>query len=126
MKPFNIEEAKAGAAVITQEGHPVRVLCFDRTTRYGRHLVALVAIDGHDHLREYYPSGKGFSHKACSYDLFMAPVQRTVWVNLYHGPSCPMTEQCATYPTEEAARRGMIPPATSRSYIGTFPITYEE
>lgn len=124
MKPFNIEEAKAGAAVITQEGHPVRILCFDRTTRYGRHLVALVAIDGHDHLREYYPSGKGFSHKACSYDLFMAPVQRTMWLAMYRSKLCSVNYVAGTlWESREQADRVA---GDDTNYIGAFPITFED
>jgi hypothetical protein len=30
MKAFNLEEAKAGKAVCTKSGLPVRLLCFDR------------------------------------------------------------------------------------------------
>ena len=29
MRKFNLEEAKAGKAVVTRTGRPVRILCFD-------------------------------------------------------------------------------------------------
>ena len=30
LKPFDLEAAKAGAKVITRDGRPVRIICFDR------------------------------------------------------------------------------------------------
>jgi len=37
-KPFNIEEAKAGAKVVNRIGNPVRIVCFDSEVTYkGRH-----------------------------------------------------------------------------------------
>lgn len=29
MKPFNLEEAKAGKQVVTKSGRPVRIICWD-------------------------------------------------------------------------------------------------
>ena len=32
-KPFNLEEAKAGAKVVTKDGSPVRIICWDKKDR---------------------------------------------------------------------------------------------
>lgn len=41
MKPFNIEEAKAGKPVVTRAGNKTRIVCFDKSGR-GCPLIALV------------------------------------------------------------------------------------
>lgn len=33
-KPFNLEAAKNGAAVVTRKGFPVRIICFDKKGEY--------------------------------------------------------------------------------------------
>lgn len=47
MKPFNLEEAKAGKPVCTRDGYDARILCFDAKNPYYP-VVALVNIYGDD------------------------------------------------------------------------------
>lgn len=42
MKPFNLEEAKQGKPVCTLSGKPVEILKFDRVSKYGFPIVALI------------------------------------------------------------------------------------
>lgn len=42
MKEFNINEAKAGAPVITRNGRKVRILCYDRKS--GQHPGKIIAL----------------------------------------------------------------------------------
>ena len=41
MKPFNLEEAKAGKPVCTRDGLPARIICFDKRG-YDNPIVALI------------------------------------------------------------------------------------
>lgn len=41
-KPFNLEEAKAGKLVVTRDGRPVKIVCFDRAYPEGRCLLSLI------------------------------------------------------------------------------------
>lgn len=43
MKPFNLEVAKAGAALITRDGRSARIICYDRITgKWPGPIIALV------------------------------------------------------------------------------------
>lgn len=128
MKPFNLEEAKAGKPVCTANGLPARILCFDKA-KGDYPIVALIqAGDGKEFAESYTQAGRYYCDGSISEerDLFMATITKTVWVNLYQGAFCAITGQCATYPTEEEARRVVIGCARRDSYIGTYPLTYEE
>lgn len=80
MKPFDLEAALAGAPVVTRDGIPVTQLTqFDindgeplRGVRRGRVL-------------SFQKDGRYTSSGDSNDDLFMAPVKRVVWVNLYEG-----------------------------------------
>lgn len=125
MKPFNLEEAKAGAPVITRDGRAVRIVCFDRACPHYP-IVALIGGAGEEDVQTFTNGGMYYADEDGGYadcDLFMAPVQRTVWVNLYAGGlGGPFTSD-TTYESEYLAKRGVC---GSWAYIGTFPITYEE
>ena len=81
MKPFNLEAAKAGAPLVTRDGRPAKFIAHVGEAQPSQRLVVL--IDGGVYTK--FESG-GYSKNPAhvsSYDLFMAPVKRTVWVNLY-------------------------------------------
>lgn len=73
-KPFNIEEAKAGAKVVTRSGHNVRILCFDN--RGNMPIVALIAFETLDAVALYYQDGKHEMHR--EYDLFLVSEEEKV------------------------------------------------
>lgn len=126
MKPFNLEAAKAGAAVCTRDGRKVRIICCDLKDDAFPIVAAIASADGSyeaatTHTRE----GRFYEVEECSVDardLFMASVQRDVWVNLYK-VSGDVLIVGGTYSSQIEAIRCM---EGDRDYIGTFPITYEE
>lgn len=126
MKPFNLEAAKAGAPVVTRNGGTARILAFDFD--HPDYSLAVAVTDekiGQEFLSEYTERGGYYAgdEGESGYDLFMAPVQRTVWVNLYAGGLAGPFTSDTTYESEYLAKRGVC---GSWAYIGTFPITYEE
>lgn len=72
-KPFNIDEAKAGAKVVTRKGNPARVICWDRNSVYYP-IVALVRPDDSKYSVDipmcYTPTGIE-AGGADSYDLLL-------------------------------------------------------
>lgn len=72
LKPFDLEAAKAGAKVITREGRPVRIVCFDQKGRYN--LVGLVTTNENtEEANVYTKNGKFVEGRESTEDLFMAP-----------------------------------------------------
>ena len=88
MKPFDLEKAKAGAPVITRNGCTARIICFDRADDDGYSLVALLQLDkGIERVTTHTDQGRYCKEPGNDYDLFMAPVKREGWVNIYPGNS---------------------------------------
>lgn len=127
MKPFNLEEAKAGKPVCMRNGRAVRIICWDKAgDEYP--IVALSPVTGSNCVDEafycytvdgVYLTGVG-KHE---YDLVMVPVQRTVWVPLYRGSLGHTTLLTGSvYATLEQAELT----CAGLPVIGIFPITYEE
>lgn len=88
MKPFNLEEAKAGKPVCTRDGRDARIICFDakdsETCKYKRPIVALITkIDGSEEDWFFYNDGLGNLNKSPSkYDLFMRPQKKKLWIGI--------------------------------------------
>lgn len=82
MKPFNLEEARQGKPVCTRDGGRARIICFDRKSDTYP-IVAL--IDGRSCERMYTYTNKGECdiNGSRDFDLFMAPIKRRGWVNIY-------------------------------------------
>lgn len=122
MKPFDLEEAKAGKPVCTRDGRKVRIICFDRMGNYP--IIGLIRKDNIE--RIYYFKENG----ACVDDfceLMMAPEKKEGWVNVYtkagDNRAC-----CCIYPTKEEAMRQatMTNGEFVKSYITTTKIEWEE
>lgn len=81
MKPFDLEAAKAGAPIVTRDGRPAKFIAHVGEAQPSQRLVVL--IDGGVYTK--FESGKyaGSPAHVSANDLFMAPVKRTVWVNVY-------------------------------------------
>ena len=85
MKPFNLEEAKAGKPVCTRDGRKARIICFDAK---GEHPIIALVTDG---IQE---SPYNYTEKGCHYiedvetmaDLMMLSEKKEGYVNLY--PNC--------------------------------------
>ena len=79
LKPFDLEAAKAGAKVVTRNGRPVRIICFDRKNK-NEPIVALVNFDYGEQLVTFTIKGKYSDNIPTSYDLFMAPEKHEGYV----------------------------------------------
>lgn len=80
MKPFDLEAAKNGAPVVTRKGFPVRIICFDRKQQEYPLIALILYPSGEEAVVVY--TGMGLSGPK-DFDLFMAPVKREGWINLY-------------------------------------------
>lgn len=122
MKPFNLEEAKAGKPVCTRDGRPARLIYQDLQGEYP-FVFAITSKDGvNEKVREYNYSGQYYDSEESKHDLCMVTEKKTVWVNLY-AKDGDIPSAGVTYLTEEQARQGA---KEGPSHLGTFPITYEE
>ena len=55
MKDFDLEAAKAGAAVVTMHGHRAKILCFDKKGELP--VVAIVDFEDHEVVYDYFEDG---------------------------------------------------------------------
>lgn len=108
MKPFNLEEAKAGKPVCTRDGHSVRIICFDRVVD-GIPIVALITTDDSTETVVYYDEN-GIAHGMLGaklplnfpLNLMMKPEKKQGWFAIYR--SCSNKHVAATthiYATKE-------------------------
>ena len=81
MKPFDLQAAKAGAPIVTRDGRPAKFIAHVAEAHPNQRLLVLVGGAVCRHFEE----GRCMLNpdSESPYDLFMAPVKRTVWVNLY-------------------------------------------
>lgn len=80
MKPFDLEAAKAGAKVVTRNGRPVRIICFDRKDNQ-RPIIGLVSGEYGERMVAFTKSGYYYidAETHCN-DLFMAPEKHEGYV----------------------------------------------
>jgi hypothetical protein len=129
MKKFNLEKAEAGHALITRDGRKVSEFVCLKTEASDAPCVAIIngvplwcSKDGRIRSGDESPA-----------DLFMAPVFRTVYVNLWKG-GCGVgfpdgARSAQHYETEEEAQKGARHANGERhlSCIGVaIPVTIEE
>lgn len=122
MKPFNLEEAKAGKPVVTREGKKVLELYHfkNSTIDIGQTIVAI--IEGDDSLKTYYPDGRFLSTHIGRLDLFMAEETKLAWINVYLHPQVGELTISPTYYSESAAiEQGLKNP----HYIKTIKIEHK-
>ena len=82
LKPFSLEEAKAGKPVCTRDGRKARIICFDR--KDVRPIVALIKSDnGDEGVYYYYADGLNLDKYSSVFDLMMLPEKKEGWVNVY-------------------------------------------
>ena len=98
MKPFNLEKAKAGKPVVTSDGRPARIICWDKEDCDGQWvIVALVKNQGvHEFAQEYTISGRA-RIGIRGLDLVMATVERTVYINFWESHNGGL---CSSWPFE--------------------------
>lgn len=126
MKPFDIEEAKAGKPVCTRVGDEVRILCFDRKCECdpGRSIVALYFKNGIEYVNTYYSDGRTDPSEDFPKDLFMKSQKREGWINIYKS-ACSFHNIASSkdiYPTKEQAFKER----STVDYIATGKVEWEE
>lgn len=85
MKPFNIEEAKAGKPVCTRDGHEARIICFDALLKCNKKcILSLIKMNDYDEEYIYMHNINGTSlANNNSHDLFMKGEHHTGYINIY-------------------------------------------
>lgn len=90
LKPFNIDEARAGKPVYTRDGRQVRIVCFDYKGDGGLYpILALILINNHRGLpyeivAKYAEDGKiAYSAIENDEDLMLAADKKEGYVNIY-------------------------------------------
>lgn len=122
MKPFNLEEAKAGKPVCTRDGKFARIICFDVKTITDKYpILVLISVNGDESCFSYTKDGKYASNDhETNYDLMMASEKHEGWVNIYkHGNT---RDVGALYDTLEKAKESK----DKANYITTIKIEWEE
>ena len=126
MKPFNLEQAKAGAPVCTRDGQPARIVCYAMKGHKNYPILALVERSvGVESILRYALNGHHSLDYGSGIDLMMASVKREGWVNLYTCHSgATATGQCALYQSEKEARSQIV--EGFGVYVATVKIEWEE
>ena len=120
MKPFNLEEAKAGKPVVTRDGRPVRILAFDKKGEYC--IVTLINYCRSDDVVVYREDGKASANFDSEYDLFMKSEKKEGWINLYRDNRGVVFPGVVT--STEDYSKSQISPVTD--YIATVKVEWEE
>lgn len=85
MKPFNLDEAKAGKQVCTRKSKNVRIVCFDVKSE-GYPLLGLITLDDSncEHQLSFTETGHFYTnHLEHEYDLFIKSEKKEGWINLF-------------------------------------------
>lgn len=125
MKEFNLEEAKAGKAVCTRDGRPVRIICWDR--KGDCPIIALVEDkDCGETIAGYKENGHVWCHCSADdmtrYDLMMTSEKKEGWVNLYKEKDGSLGCSMIRCSKEEAVSHIIH----KRIYVDTIKIEWEE
>ena len=125
MRPFNLDEAKAGKPVCTRDGRDVRIICFDmRTPIYP--IVALIddkEFYNTEIISIYTKSGTDAIKGGSSNDLFMKTEKKEGWVNVYEEPKHGSFVGSSIFETEESAK---LAATNIDKYKTTTKIEWEE
>lgn len=125
LKPFNLEEAKAGKPVCTRDGRKVRIVCFDRID--ARPILALVpSTNGKgESVFDYFVSGKRIANSLESdLDLMMLSEKKEGWVNIVRGNDGRSYMGRGIFQSKEEAENTIK--AFSDNLIDTVKICWEE
>lgn len=116
LKPFNLEEVKAGRPVCTRDGRKARILCYDLK---GAEYPIVTAVETHNRFAEIifgYDKNGRFNHcTEGNNDLMMFPEKKEGWLNIYN--------DTAIYDTKEHAKAYI---KKDKRYIETIKVSWEE
>ncbi len=119
MKPFNLEQALAGAPVVTRNGLPIVELKYLATTSK----LAVVRKEYDEKLISYFIPCDRKLDETIEYvtNLFMAPTKKEGWVNLYAcGEGDVVCSYCVHPSQQEAKDKAEV------GIIATIKIEWEE
>ena|ERR1700761_96268 len=112
LKPFNLEEAKAGKPIVCRDGSPAKFIAYVPEAA-GHHQV--IWLGSGNTIYHSWANGlrHGHGNADSCFDLLMAPEKLTAWINFYPGN--------LEYRSKESADR-----CASPSRIACVEVTYEE
>lgn len=85
-RPFNLDQAKNSAPIVTRAGNNVRIVCFDKKAPSGYSILALVAQpDGYEKLCIYNIHGRANTVEETPFDLLMAPLGHVEGKPVFYG-----------------------------------------
>jgi hypothetical protein len=122
MKPFNLEEAKAGKPVCTRDGYKVRIICFDcMNPNYP--IIALELVGNTEIVTTYTKEGKHncSSTEPSANDLMMADIIHEGYINIYKKDEDVVPGKII-YETEEKAKKYNC----TMKYLDTIKIQWKE
>jgi hypothetical protein len=120
MKKFDLERALAGEPVITRKGKKVTELHLFKGGKLIQPLFG--TIEGEEGYFCFEKDGMyNYSSTETSFDLFMAPEKKSIWVNLYEYDNGQLWVGCYYNSLEEASKPG----THMGRYIKTIEITNE-
>lgn len=137
MKPFNLQQAKAGKPVCTRDGHKARIVCWDAVDDDPNYkILALVEDDNRVERPTLYKQNGMLNlyDEERDLDLMMAGKKCQGWINIYNDEDTPhantsklfpavrRTVGIKIYPTEQAA----LCHHDDDYYITTTKIEWEE
>ena len=82
MKPFNLEEAKAGKPVCTRDGRPARIIEFNMKDE-NFPIIAIVSCDVVEIVGTFTLQGSYYKDIKSPKDLMMVANKKEGWVNVY-------------------------------------------
>ena len=128
MKPFNLEEAKAGKPVCTRDDKPARIICFDRKIKNCYPLLVLITNnDNYEECYSYTADGKFNYADESDLDLFMASEKHEGWINLYrnkeHFNTLPVS---LIYNSEQDAKEAIDDIDDNLQHVATIKIEWKE
>lgn len=125
MKPFNLEEAKAGKPVCNRMGNDVRIICDNKKDSTGYSIIALHLTCENDNelIISHTRDGKLTNSGTSPYDLFMKSEKKEGWVNIYKDSNGTYKNSILIHSSKEDAikERYLID-----NYIDTVKIKWEE
>lgn len=122
MKAFDIEAAKKGARVVTRDGRPARIVCFDR--KFPDFPILAIIGENEDCFFDYTTDGKLYKEEENESDLFLTTTHHEGWTNVYRFDDGKVGAMLVK-PTEEEAK-AIISKDKGLTYLATVKINWEE
>lgn len=127
MKEFDLEAAKAGKKVMTRNGMPARIICFDREEGAIcclRPLVVLVKTSTYEESVRLYDNCGHCSTHSCE-DLVMDVEKKVYYVNIYENYDARLIYK-QLFETYEEAYGYAVSEDSNIKYITTTKLEWEE